>query len=332
MWKVRIKLIILMLVWVSCHQKNTQAQSRNERSMNIDWKQFKPKAKSNYNELSPDEEYVIVKKGTEKPFTGKYYKHHEEGIYLCKRCEAPLYLSKDKFDSGCGWPSFDDEIPNAIKRIPDYSHGMVRTEIVCANCGGHLGHVFEGEHFTPKNVRHCVNSTSLKFVSAKELQAKKEYAYFAGGCFWGVEYYFAKQKGVISTRVGYTGGKTQNPTYEQVCSKTTGHAEVLEVVFNPQETDFRTLCKLFFEIHDPTQLNRQGPDIGEQYRSEIFYVNEEQKAIAQELIDILMQKGYKVVTKLTPFEKFWVAEEYHQMYYEKTGKIPYCHKYTKRFD
>lgn len=335
--KVFFQFLILNVFLMSCHQESSIAQISHKKNkkndtMNIDWKQFQPKKEGNYNELSPDEEYVIIKKGTEKPFTGKYYKNNEKGIYLCKRCDAPLYLSKDKFDSGCGWPSFDDEIPGAIKRIPDYSHGMVRTEIVCANCGGHLGHVFEGENLTPKNTRHCVNSTSIKFISENDTQVSKEYAYFAGGCFWGVEYYFTKQKGVISTRVGYTGGKTSNPTYEQVCSKTTGHAEVLEVVYNPKETDFRTLCKLFFEIHDPTQLNRQGPDIGEQYRSEIFYINEEQKLIAQELIDILKQKGYKVVTRLTPFEKFWNAEEYHQLYYEKTGKAPYCHKYTKRFD
>ncbi len=332
-----IKFLILNIFLMGCHQENSIAQTNEKKSkknhtMNIDWTQFQPKKEGNYNELSPDEEYVIVKKGTEKPFTGKYYKHKESGIYLCKRCDAPLYLSKDKFDSGCGWPSFDDEIPNAIKRIPDYSHGMVRTEIVCANCGGHLGHVFEGENLTSKNIRHCVNSTSIQFIHETDLQNQKETAYFAGGCFWGVEYYFTKQKGVISTRVGYTGGKTLKPTYEQVCSKTTGHAEVLEVVYNPNVTDFRTLCKLFFEIHDPTQLNRQGPDIGEQYRSEIFYINEQQKVIAQELIDILKQKGYKVVTQLTPFEKFWNAEEYHQLYYEKTGKTPYCHKYTKRFD
>lgn len=333
----KITLLFLSLfVTLGCHSQ-TKKEEKNKLSQQAMKEEFIkkiiPKSKENYNTLSPDEAEVIIHKGTERPYSGKYYKFDGVGIYVCKRCEAPLYRSEDKFNAHCGWPSFDDEIPGAIKRIVDTSHGMVRTEILCAHCEAHLGHVFEGEGFTPKNLRHCVNSTSLKFISIEALHAPKvEKAYFAGGCFWGVEYYFAKQKGVLETRVGYTGGHVSNPSYEQVCSKNTGHAEVLEVSFDPEQTNFKNLCKLFFEIHDPTQLNRQGPDIGEQYRSEIFFTNENQKQIAQDLIDILKNKGYNVVTKLSPFQVFWNAEEYHQLYYEKTGKTPYCHKYTKRFD
>lgn len=278
-------------------------------------------------ELTPEEKYVIIDKGTERPFTGEYYNFHEKGTYTCKQCGAPLYKSSDKFDSHCGWPSFDDAIPGAVKRQPD-ADGK-RTEIVCARCGAHLGHVFEGEGFTPKNTRYCVNSISMNFIPEKN--KKTETAIFAGGCFWGVEYLMEKQPGVISVESGYIGGKTQNPTYEEVCSHTTGHAEAVKITFDPTETTYETLAKLFFEIHDPTQVNRQGPDIGDQYRSEIFYTTPTQKEIAEKLIDTLKNKGYKVVTKVTPATTFWPAENYHQDYYERKGTKPYCHTYTKRF-
>jgi len=289
------------------------------------WSQEK---RMKYNELTPEEEKVIIHKGTEMPFSGMYYNHKERGIYICKRCDAPLYRSEDKFDSQCGWPSFDDEIPEAVKRVPD-SDG-IRTEIICNNCGAHLGHVFTGEGFTEENIRHCVNSISLNFISA-QVKEEKRTAYFAGGCFWGVEYYFQNEEGVISTRVGYMGGHKQNPTYEEVCNGNTGHAETLEVVYVPYKTTFEKLAKLFFEIHDPTQINRQGPDIGEQYRSEIFYADDEQKKIAEKLIKILKDRGYKIATKLTQADTFWEGEQYHQDYYNKNGKLPYCHVYTKKF-
>jgi len=280
-----------------------------------------------FNKLSPDEERVIVHKGTETPYTGKYYKFSETGTYICRRCNAPLYSSKDKFDSGCGWPSFDDEISGAIKKNVD-ADGK-RTEIICNRCGAHLGHVFTGEGFTEKNTRHCVNSVSMSFIPSK--QEHTETAIFAAGCFWGVEYYLQKAKGVISTKVGYIGGNKDNPSYEDVCAKTSGHAEAVEVIYNPAEISYYELVKLFFEIHDFTQVNRQGPDVGDQYRTEIFYLNDQQKEIALNLVESLNGKGYKVATKLTAATKFWSAETYHQNYYTKKGSTPYCHKRTKIF-
>jgi len=282
-----------------------------------------------YNKLTKEEEQVILHKATELPFTGTYNKFNKKGTYICKRCNAPLYKSDDKFESSCGWPSFDEEIPGAVKRIPDADG--IRTEIVCAHCGAHLGHVFTGEGMTPKNTRHCVNSISLSFVPDDSSEVKTEKAIIAGGCFWGVEYFMEKAKGVISTRVGYIGGKTENPNYKEVCSHTTGHAEAVEVTFDPLKTSYEEIAKLFFEIHDPTQVNRQGPDVGDQYRSEIFYVNDEQKKTAEKLIELLKQKGYNIATRLEKAGTFYEAEDYHQQYYDHKETTPYCHGYVKRF-
>jgi peptide methionine sulfoxide reductase msrA/msrB len=281
-----------------------------------------------YKKLTPEEESVIVNKGTERPFTGKYWNTFDKGTYVCKRCGAPLYTSDDKFESDCGWPSFDDEIPGAVKRVPD-ADGM-RTEIICANCGAHLGHVFTGEHLTKKNTRYCVNSISMDFIPAGSKPAT-DTAFFAGGCFWGVEYYMERATGVKSVISGYIGGHKDNPTYQEVCAGNTGHYEAVEIVFDPSVISFESLAKLFFEIHDPTEWNHQGPDYGDQYRSAVFYRNEAQKETTEKLIAILKSKGYKVVTEVKPATTFWKAEAYHQDYYEHKGSRPYCHGYTKRF-
>jgi peptide methionine sulfoxide reductase msrA/msrB len=281
-----------------------------------------------FRKLTSEEERVIVHKGTERPFSGKYEEFWEEGTYTCKRCGAELYRSSNKFDAQCGWPSFDDEIEGAVKRIPD-ADGM-RTEILCSRCDAHLGHVFLGEGFTQKNTRHCVNSISMEFVPTGS-EKKTDTAYFAGGCFWGVEYYLQKMKGVHTVISGYMGGTKDNPTYEEVCSGKTGHYEVVEVVFDPAKSSYEEVAKMFFEIHDPTQWNHQGPDYGEQYRSAIFYRDEEQKQTTEKLIGLLKDKGYKVVTEVRPASTFWKAENYHQDYYEHKGTTPYCHGYTKRF-
>lgn len=286
--------------------------------------------------LTDAQRHVIIDKGTEAPFTGKYDKFFGKGSYICAQCGVPLYRSDDKFDSGCGWPAFDDELPGAITRIKD-KDGR-RTEIVCAKCGAHLGHVFEGEGLTDKNVRHCVNSISMEFVpaskttdEAKTSAIRTEQAIFAGGCFWGVEHLMQKQAGVNSVESGYIGGTVENPTYEQVCTRTTGHAEAVRVTFDPAKVSYEQLAKLFFEIHDPTQTDGQGPDLGLQYRSEIFYNSPQQRDSAAKLMLMLKAKGYKLSTRLTPATTFYPAETYHQDYYEHKGTEPYCHSYTKRF-
>ena len=325
--------------------------------------------------LTPDEERVIVHKGTEMPFTGKYWKNHDSGVYRCKRCGAPLFPSTAKFDSGTGWPSFDSAFPGAVKEVTD-ADGM-RTEIVCARCGAHLGHVFKGEGFTGLNTRNCVNSISLDFVpgsdtglaasssaaatartappagvalagtcanpgdpsaaggpvvAAPALAPRKTAdAYFAGGCFWGVEYWLDQAPGVITAESGYMGGHVDNPTYEQVSGHDTGHAETVHVVYDPSKTTYEALAKLFFDIHDPTQVDRQGPDIGDQYRSVVFYVDDEQKRVAESLIGLLQRRGLRVATRLVPAGTFWRAEEYHQDYYAHKNATPYCHVKEDRF-
>lgn len=312
----RVNLILYILIILSI-QASCAQQSKTSNITNM-----------KYNKLTPEEEKVIIDKGTEYPYTGEYVNNKRDGMYVCKRCDAPLYRSSDKFDSHCGWPSFDDELPNAVKRIPDADG--IRTEIVCANCGAHLGHVFIGEGFTAKNTRHCVNSISMKFVPEKNANIRK--AYFASGCFWGTEYYFMKAKGVKHTAVGFMGGHVENPTYRQVCEKNTGHLETTEVEYDITKTSYEDLVKLFFETHDFTQTNGQGPDIGPQYLSCIFYSTPEEKEIAKKYINILTEKGYKVATMLKPLSPFWKAEEYHQQYYEHKGDTPYCHVYKKIFN
>ncbi len=276
--------------------------------------------------LNDEEKRVIVNKWTEAAFSGEYRNTKSAGTYYCRQCGAALYRSDDKFDSGCGRPSFDDAIPGAVNRTDD-EDGM-RTEITCANCNGHLWHVFIGEQMTDKNTRHCVNSLSMKFVPAEKVSEPiYEQATLGGGCFWCIEAWIQRLKWVIQVQSGYSGGKRKFPTYEHICTWCTGHIEVIQVTFDPSIIDYETLLKVFITIHDPTSVDRQWGDAGEQYRSVIFYHNDVQREIAQKLIASLdAQEVYDspIVTEIRPLEKFWVAEGYHQNYYNQHENKPYC--------
>ena len=269
-----------------------------------------------FSHLSSEEKHILKDKGTEAPFSGEYDDFFQAGIFVCRACENPLYESNSKFNSGCGWPSFDEGMKGSIKIYKDLSGGRIRTEICCKKCDGHLGHVFEGEQITAKNARHCVNSLSIKFIAHNNL----EVATFGAGCFWHVEKTFRETKGVYLASVGYMGGNTLNPTYHDICKGNTNHAEVVHLYFNSEIISYSDLLKVFWSNHNPTTLNQQGLDVGTQYRSVIFYQNNTQKEVAETSLFEQKEKWKKeIVTQITSAEKFYRAEEYHQNYLNKNN-------------
>ena len=269
-----------------------------------------------FSNLTQQEREIIVNKGTEAPFSGEYNDHFDAGIFICRACKSPLYESNTKFNSGCGWPSFDDEIEGSISRHEDLSGGRVRTEICCKKCGGHLGHVFHGEQITEKNTRHCVNSLSIQFKKYDNLSI----AYFGAGCFWSVEKIFRDTKGVYMCQSGYMGGDTKNPNYREVCTGKTNHAEVVEIYFDDKDVSYDSLLQIFWDNHNPTSLNRQGLDLGTQYRSVIYYTSIFQKDSANSSL-IVAQKNWDrlIVTQIEKSTVFYRAEEYHQNYLNKNN-------------
>ncbi len=284
--------------------------------------------------LTPERFVVMRKGGTERPFTGRYNDFWDKGVYVCAGCGTPLFRSEMKYEHGTGWPSFTAPIEEKnLEYKDDYSLLAKRIEVRCAVCGAHLGHVFD-DGPEPTFLHYCVNSASLDFKpeaagaapDPKAETSAAEVATFAAGCFWGVEHKLGQVPGVLATIVGYTGGKTVAPTYEEVCTDKTGHAEAVQVTFDPAKLSFADLVRHFFSIHDPTQVNRQGPDHGTQYRSAIFYHGEAQRETALKIMEELDKSGkYKkhLATELVPASAFYKAEEYHQKYFEKHGYVCY---------
>lgn len=277
--------------------------------------------------LPPDLYEVARHADTERAFTGTMWKSDTKGTYYCAACGLKLFKSDQKFVSSCGWPSFfEQDNKNSITFKDDNSYGMHRIEALCGRCGSHLGHLFD-DGPEPTGKRYCMNAVSLDFVpDTSETKGNLETIVLGGGCYWCVEAVYEKLDGVEKVVSGFAGGTVENPSYEEVCTGKTGAAEVVEITYDKTKTSLDEIFQVFFSVHDPTTLNRQGADVGTQYRSVIFYKNEEQKKAAQNIIADLNKEVYnnKIVTTLEPFKAFYKAKDYHQNYYENNKQQPYC--------
>ncbi|WNM20404.1 bifunctional methionine sulfoxide reductase B/A protein [Flavobacterium capsici] len=292
-----------------------------------------------WKKILPPNLYAVAREAdTERAFTGTMWNDETKGTYYCSVCGYKLFESNQKFTSSCGWPSFfEQDNKESIIFKPDNSYGMRRTEALCGRCNSHLGHLFD-DGPEPTGKRYCMNAVSLDFVPYKvsttnnsnldssDSEQAKQKIVLAGGCFWCVEAVYENLQGVEKVVSGYAGGNAINPSYEEVCSGRTGAAEVVEITYDKTKTNLDEIFQVFFTVHDPTTLNRQGADVGTQYRSAIFYKNAEEKKAAESIIKELNEKVFdgKIVTSIEKLDEFYPAESYHQNYYAQNQNKPYC--------